>query len=154
MSTVPLLRVGGTHPLASAALDPTLHDRLPNIKFLFSLYAPVACWSARLPAHLSTAQCTADFPAGTLLGGQYEVVSLLGRGGNGVTYLCRDATSGKDVAVKCLSLRRWPGQGGGGFWEGRTEAGAGACSKGGKVSRRSGGRIVCWQLFGLQPLLC
>ncbi|KAL4458937.1 hypothetical protein ABPG75_013802 [Micractinium tetrahymenae] len=42
---------------------------------------------------------------GTLLGRQYEVAELLGRGGNGVTYLCRDTASGRDVAVKCLSLR-------------------------------------------------
>lgn len=46
-----------------------------------------------------------DFPAGTLLGKQYEVQELLGRGGNGVTYRCRDTSTGKDVAVKCLSLR-------------------------------------------------
>ncbi|KAL4431634.1 hypothetical protein ABPG77_001476 [Micractinium sp. CCAP 211/92] len=47
----------------------------------------------------------ADLAPGTLLGGQYEVSELLGRGSNGVTYLCRDTASGRDVAVKCLSLR-------------------------------------------------
>ncbi|KAL4447566.1 hypothetical protein ABPG75_004785, partial [Micractinium tetrahymenae] len=46
------------------------------------------------------------FPPGTLLGGRYEVAELLGQGGNGMTYLCRDTDRGHDVAVKCLSLRR------------------------------------------------
>ncbi|PSC76759.1 serine threonine kinase [Micractinium conductrix] len=47
-----------------------------------------------------------DFPPGTLLGGdKYEVVDVLGRGGNGVTYRCRSTTGGGDVAIKCLSLR-------------------------------------------------
>ena len=50
----------------------------------------------------------ADFNllAETMLGGKYEVKELLGRGGNGVTYLCRNVDTGGDVAVKCLSLRR------------------------------------------------
>lgn len=34
------------------------------------------------------------------------MVELLGRGGNGVTYRCRDTDGGGDVAVKVLSLRR------------------------------------------------
>ncbi|PRW59623.1 serine threonine kinase [Chlorella sorokiniana] len=47
-----------------------------------------------------------DLPAGTLLGGKYEVVELLGRGGNGTTYRCRRTDgSGGDVAAKVLSLR-------------------------------------------------
>lgn len=56
--------------------------------------------SPRWPPHT-------DFPAGTLLGGKYEVVEVLGRGGNGVTYRCRNAGpgGGGDVAVKVLSLR-------------------------------------------------
>lgn len=41
-----------------------------------------------------------------MLGGKYEVLEVLGRGGNGVTYRCRSTESGTDVAVKCLSLRR------------------------------------------------
>lgn len=50
----------------------------------------------------------ADLPAGTVLGGKYEVVELLGRGGNGTTYRCRRTDgSGGDVAAKVLSLRRW-----------------------------------------------
>lgn len=47
----------------------------------------------------------ADFKPGTLLGGKYAVVELLGRGGNGVTYRCTNTADGSDVAVKCLSLR-------------------------------------------------
>ena len=54
--------------------------------------------------------CPADFPAGTLLGGRYEVVELLGQGSSGVTYRCRDTDGGRDVAVKCLSLRRQVGR--------------------------------------------
>lgn len=48
----------------------------------------------------------ADFPPGTALNGRYEVVELLGQGSNGVTYRCRNIAEGRDVAVKCLSLRR------------------------------------------------
>ena len=47
-----------------------------------------------------------DLPTGTVLGsGRYEVGTVLGRGGNGVTYRCHDKESGREVAVKALSLR-------------------------------------------------
>lgn len=60
------------------------------------------------PSNPSPTVLLVDFPPGTLLGGdKYEVVDVLGRGGNGVTYRCRSTTGGGDVAIKCLSLRRW-----------------------------------------------
>ena len=40
--------------------------------------------------------------AGTLLAGRYQVRRELGRGGMGVVYLCRDASSGEPVALKRL----------------------------------------------------
>lgn len=46
-----------------------------------------------------------DFPPGALLGDRYEVDAVLGRGGQAVTYRCRDAQTGCMVAVKALSLR-------------------------------------------------
>jgi eukaryotic-like serine/threonine-protein kinase len=46
-----------------------------------------------------------DFPRGTLLDNRYEVDSVLGRGGNGVTYRCLDKDTGHLVAIKSLSLR-------------------------------------------------
>lgn len=67
-----------------------------------------ACCKSASPALLAAALLVADLPAGTLLGGRYEVVELLGRGGNGTTYRCRRTDgSGGDVAAKVLSLRRW-----------------------------------------------
>ncbi|KAL4535053.1 hypothetical protein Ndes2526A_g05906 [Nannochloris sp. 'desiccata'] len=46
-----------------------------------------------------------DFLKGTLLDNRYEVDSVLGRGGNGVTYRCLDTETGHLVAVKSLSLK-------------------------------------------------
>jgi len=40
-----------------------------------------------------------------VLGGRYEIDTVLGRGGNAVTYRCRDNDNGALVAVKALSLR-------------------------------------------------
>lgn len=50
-------------------------------------------------------QTTSDFSQGTVIGGRYEVDTVLGRGGNGVTYRCTDSDTGRLVAVKALSLR-------------------------------------------------
>jgi serine/threonine protein kinase len=38
--------------------------------------------------------------AGTVIGGRYEVVRFLGRGGMGEVFLCRDTKLGREVAVK------------------------------------------------------
>lgn len=64
--------------------------------------------AAALLTPASAPRCPADFAPGTLLGGKYEVVDLLGRGSSGVTYRCRNTTAGGgggEVAIKCLSLR-------------------------------------------------
>jgi len=41
---------------------------------------------------------------GTMIGGRFEVVRLLGRGGMGEVHLCRDTKVGRDVAIKFLRL--------------------------------------------------
>lgn len=41
-----------------------------------------------------------SFPAGELIADRYRVLSVLGEGGMGVVYRCRDLHAGKDVAVK------------------------------------------------------
>jgi serine/threonine protein kinase len=46
-----------------------------------------------------TNQVRGVLPAGWLLRG-YEIVSVLGQGGFGITYLARDTTLGRDVAIK------------------------------------------------------
>src|SRR5579872_1503663 len=42
------------------------------------------------------------FPAGTLVGGRYRVIALLGRGGMGEVYRATDLTLGQSVALKFL----------------------------------------------------
>jgi serine/threonine-protein kinase len=44
----------------------------------------------------------ARFPPGTLVGGRYRVVGLLGRGGMGEVYRADDLTLGQPVALKFL----------------------------------------------------
>ena len=46
-----------------------------------------------------------ELQPGTLLAGRFEVVEQLGAGSNGVAYRCTDRASGRQVAVKVLSLR-------------------------------------------------
>lgn len=46
-----------------------------------------------------------DIPEGTLLHGKYKVEAMIGRGGNGTTYRCRDEDTDLLVAVKALTLR-------------------------------------------------
>ena len=55
----------------------------------------------------STAAMDASFnfsvhPEGSLIAGRYEVVSMLGSGGNAVVYRCRDRELRRDVALKLL----------------------------------------------------
>jgi hypothetical protein len=45
-------------------------------------------------------------PAGAVIGGRYEIVRTLGRGGFGHTFLARERTDGTLVAVKVLDVRR------------------------------------------------
>ena len=49
-----------------------------------------------------------DYRPGDVVGGKYEVVDIMGRGSNGVTYKALDP-DGRAVAVKALSLRSMTG---------------------------------------------
>ena len=46
-----------------------------------------------------------DIAKETVLAGRYEVKNVIGRGANGTTYRCEDTETGKDVAIKALTLR-------------------------------------------------
>jgi hypothetical protein len=50
-----------------------------------------------------------EIPAGTLLVNRFEVVSLLGKGGMGAVYQCRDRQLERTVAMKRL-LPKWSGE--------------------------------------------
>lgn len=43
-----------------------------------------------------------SIPAGTVLGGRYKILSVMGQGGTGIVYRALDSTSGKTIAVKAL----------------------------------------------------
>ena len=40
--------------------------------------------------------------SGTVLGGRFEIVGVLGRGGTAIVYLCRDRLRAQQVALKVL----------------------------------------------------
>ena len=113
------LRVGGTLLRVGVedAARPTAFDGTED-------YAPAGCSCVRCgkdglaevdrPGEALCAGCRAD-PAGLLrgvlarpaagagpLGGGYEVVRELGRGGMGAVYLAREAGTGREVALKLL----------------------------------------------------
>ena len=44
-------------------------------------------------------------PIGTLIQARYKIMNVLGRGGSGITYRAEDAFTGRQVALKELSLK-------------------------------------------------
>ncbi len=44
-------------------------------------------------------------PIGTLVQSRYKIMDVLGRGGSGITYRAEDAFTGRQVALKELSLK-------------------------------------------------
>ena len=92
-------------PLAGPERGRYAQYRCPAQKLKLDPLSPLPLPACAPPA---ASRRPADFAPGTLLGGKYEVLELLGRGSSGVTYRCRNTAGGDggEVAIKCLSLRR------------------------------------------------
>lgn len=56
--------------------------------------------SKKAPPKPARTPATGSLPAGELIADRYRVLSVLGEGGMGVVYRCRDLHAGRDVAVK------------------------------------------------------